>query len=296
MTGTEVAAAVDPLAPLCDGFYDDGVVRVGGVRDGSTRLRTTHFHVRLADNRIVVGHRLTRHDLDNDVTGMIADELFRSGPLTGTELFERVLTGVVRTTVAEPLTAWNTFYDNTLAKIRALWTMTPEPGTPIADMAPVYRRALAFVPPGRVLDLGSCFGFFPLLLAEGGRHDAIATDLVRGSMALLSRIARLRGTALDTLACDAVSVPLPDDCVRTVTVLHLLEHLDPVQARAVIAEAVRVAGERVVVAVPFEQEPDATYGHVRTFDLAELAVLGVETGLPFTVSEHHGGWLVLDTR
>jgi SAM-dependent methyltransferase len=296
VTGAEIADVVDPLAPLRDGFYDDGVVRVGTVWIDSLSLRTGHFHVRRAANRIVIGHRLARHDLDNDVTGVIADELFRSGPLTGTELFERVLTGVVRTTVPEPLLAWNTFYDKTLVKIRALWTATPEPGTPIADMAPVYRRALAFVPPGSVLDLGSCFGFFPLLLAEGGCHDVIATDLVRGSMTLLSRIARVRGSALDTLACDAMSVPLPDNCVRTVTVLHLLEHLDPVQGRAVIAEAVRLARERVLVAVPFEQEPDATYGHVRTFDLAELAVLGIETGLPFTVSEHHGGWLVLDTR
>ena len=36
------------------------------------------------------------------------------------------------------------------------------------------------------------------------------------------------------------------------------------------------------------------WGHVRTFDLADLDALGAATGQPYTVEEHHGGWLVVD--
>jgi hypothetical protein len=54
------------------------------------------------------------------------------------------------------------------------------------------------------------------------------------------------------------------------------------------------ARRRAVVAVPFEDEPTPAWGHVRTFDRDDPRALGAATGLPFTVTEHHGGWLVID--
>jgi hypothetical protein len=53
----------------------------------------------------------------------------------------------------------------------------------------------------------------------------------------------------------------------------------------------RVARRRVVVAVPFEAEPDRTWGHVRTFSAADLVALAAATGRPYRVEEHHGGRL-----
>lgn len=52
--------------------------------------------------------------------------------------------------------------------------------------------------------------------------------------------------------------------------LHVLEHVDAGTAGALVGEAVRIARRRVVVAVPYEAEPTALYGHL-----------------------HRGGWLVL---
>ncbi|MFD4351405.1 mycofactocin oligosaccharide methyltransferase MftM [Nocardia sp. NPDC058518] len=284
-----------PLAPMAELTYDDGVVRVSARTPGRAAKggRTAHFRVHVEGRRVLIQHCLAPEQLDNDIAEMIAEELFRSGLLSGTGLFERIFVGVVRTTVAGALPAWTMFYENTLAKIRSHWGELGAAGTQLAEMAPVYRRALDLVGSGPVLDVGSCFGFFPLLLAETGAQ-VIATDISRGSMELLATVSLARGTRLQTLSCDAASIPL-DNSVHTVTVLHLLEHLDPTHGRAVLAEAVRLAARRVVVAVPFEDEPDPIYGHVRTFDLPELAALAIETGLPFTVTEHHGGWLVLDT-
>ncbi|MGW5520408.1 mycofactocin oligosaccharide methyltransferase MftM [Nocardia africana] len=291
MNDPTAVAPAHAFAPVLDGCYDDGVVRVGAdYRDSGPGLRTENFRVRVADHRVEVTHRFRPQELDNGITGLIAGELFRTGLLAGADIFERVFLGIVRTTVAGAIPAWSTFYRNTMASIHRYLSGAPEPRQ---AMAPVYERALRLVHPGRVLDLGSCFGFFPLLLAQSG-HRVLASDVVAGNMQLLSRIAPLLDVALDTLTCDATAVPLPAGCVSTVTVLHLLEHLPAQEGRAVIGEATRLAARRVVVAVPFEDEPDPSYGHVRTFDLEELAVLGIETGLPFTVSEYHGGWLVLD--
>ena len=79
----------------------------------------------------------------------------------------------------------------------------------------------------------------------------------------------------------------------TVYAVHLLEHLPVGLDTAVLAEMLRVARRRVVVAVPFEDEPNPTWGHVRTFDLAALDALGAATGHAYEVSEHHGGWLTI---
>ena len=91
-------------------------------------------------------------------------------------------------------------------------------------------------------------------------------------------------------------MPVPDDSADTVTAIHLLEHVDAATGAAVVAEALRIARERVVIAVPFEDEATACHGHVRTFDLPALHTLGESTGRAFEAFEHHGGWLVLDAR
>ncbi|MFF9818107.1 mycofactocin oligosaccharide methyltransferase MftM [Streptomyces sp. NPDC014006] len=295
------ARRIDPLAPSAPGLYADHLVRVvrdsPGAGSGSAEpiVRTEHFTLRRRGRRVELGHSLLPEQLDNDLAGLLADELFAPGWLSGSDVFERVFTGVVRSCVDGPLPAWTTFYDNTLARIQKYW-QAPEPAehSSIAGFAPVYRRTLDLVPPGAVLDLGSCFGFLPLLLAGRERQTVIASDLSPGTMRLLGMVARARGLALDALVCDASRVPLPDGSVDTVTVIHVLEHLDPEHGDAVVAEALRLARCRVVVAVPYEDEPTAAYGHVRCFSPDQLAGLGRRTGHRFRVDAFHGGWLVVD--
>ncbi len=67
----------------------------------------------------------------------------------GSELFERVFTGVVLTCADEPEVAWEAFYANTLAAVGAAARAEPRPepnAAPaghgcIRDYAPVYARA-----------------------------------------------------------------------------------------------------------------------------------------------------------
>ncbi|HEY9265452.1 MAG TPA: mycofactocin oligosaccharide methyltransferase MftM, partial [Mycobacterium sp.] len=148
------------------------------------------------------------------------------------------------------------------------------------------------------IDLGSCFGFFPLRLARHG-IEVLATDLSHPTMHLLESVSARLHRPLTTLTCDAADVPLPDRSADTVTVLHLIEHLPADAAAAVLDEAVRLARRRVVVAVPFEDVARDCYGHVQRFDLSALQKLAGELtrrhqGLKAQVYEFHGGWLILD--
>ena len=301
---------IDPLAPGPHGRYDDHLVSVlraeppggraadaGRAGDGCPVVRTDHFCLSERGRRIEVTHWLSADQLDNDVTGLLADELFAPGWLSGAEIFERVFTGVVRSCVDDPLLAWCTFYGNTLARVRQCW-QSPDPAagrehSTIGELAPVYAHALQLIPAGQVLDLGSCFGFLPLLLAERPANTVTASDLSGGTMGLLGAVAAARGLRVNTLVCDAARVPVPDGWADTVSVIHLLEHVSPDHCLAVISEALRVARHQVVVAVPVEDQPTAAYGHIRTFNLRQLGELGDRAGQHGSVHKHHGGWLVL---
>lgn len=302
---TQVGTAViDPLAPAAAGTYRDQLVEVScenlvarPFESATLLVETRHFCLYRHRRRIQVSHWLRPLQIDNDISGMIATELFEPGWLSGTDIFESVFTGVVRSAVADPARAWETFYGNTIARVRQEWSTHPGGAghSTIAGIAPVYARALRCIPPGAVLDLGSCFGFFALLLAGRGRNTVTASDLSAGTMRLLDTVVDSWRIPLSTMVADAGRVPLPDKSVDTVTVLHLLEHLDPIQGNGVVREAMRLARRRVVIAVPYEDEPSAVYGHVRRFDTSTLTGIGVRTGCRFGVSEHHGGWLVVNT-
>src|ERR1700694_526827 len=130
-----------------------------------------------------------------------------------------------------------------------------------ASFAPVHEHAAYLLVGSQIVDLGSCFGFLPLRLAASGM-DVVATDL---------------------------SAPTMD----------LLEHLTSAAAGDVIEEALRLARRRVVIAVPFEDEPRACYGHIQRFDTAALRGLAAQVqrrhpGMRAGVHDYHGGWLILD--
>jgi SAM-dependent methyltransferase len=298
---------IDPLAPSHPGRWEDQHVVVCHVDRAPVPVRlvaarppervTEHFEVHRPGDRLLVLHRLRPDELDDDIAGLITGEL--TGLVTSPGDFERIFTGVVRSTISDPLTAWSTFYANSLAALRSpdravdpgLVPAAPE--SSLAAFAPVHERALAEVRGRRVLDVGSCFGFLPLRLAQEGL-DVVATDHTPGTMGLLGAVARRRGETVRPVVADARALPAADRSVDTVTAVHLLEHLPASDTAAVLDEALRVARRRVVVAVPYEDVPEPVYGHLRTFDGADLRALGERTGRPFTVSDDHGGWLVID--
>ncbi len=234
-----------------------------------------------------VRHAIGLAEISNDLAGWIADDLVAPGLLTPA-CFESTFVSVVHSLAADPLAGWAAFYRNTLRELAAGGV----PGGTNAGMAPVYERA-AELAVGDVVELGCCFGFLALRLAAAG-HRVTAVDLSPGTVRLLSAVTPSLGCTVHVLAGDARAVPLADRCADTVFAVHLLEHLAPGADAVVLAEMLRLARRRVVVAVPFEDAPDPTWGHVRTFDLPALTALVAATGHRGEVAEHHGGWLVVD--
>ncbi|WP_072803351.1 mycofactocin oligosaccharide methyltransferase MftM [Rhodococcoides yunnanense] len=264
---------LDALAPAATGRWtheNTTVVRSDSMEFGAVDIERS-------GGDLVVRHGLTSSHIGERLVAQITDFALSQRE------FELVMVGLVRSTVDEPIEAWATYYRNSLDELLS--------GR--ADFAAVHQRAESLVE-GSVLDLGSCFGFFPLRLASRG-YDVTATDLSAGTMRLLGTVAPRLGVSLGVITCDAAGVPVADNSVDTVTALHLLEHVDQEVGDRILGEALRIARRRVVVAVPFETEATSCHGHIRTFDIAALRSMGEQIGVPYEVDEFHGGWLVLDT-
>lgn len=330
-------STVQPIDPLtaapCGGYADElvEVRRIGPRPAGppTTTLRpitrTAHFALFQHGERLLIEQCLAPSELDEDLATMLRLELFDAGWVSGTELFERIFTGVVVSSADRPLDAWELFYRNTLNRIEpslggagscgvghdplsGAGTVSSLPFKPsraygsslssdgvIAEHVPLYARALELTRGRTALELGCCFGFLSLLLAGRGFQVA-AVDIVPGTAQLLAQMAARLQLRVQTLACDAARVSRGDGAVDTVLVIHLLEHLVADHAAGVLAEALRLARQRVVVAVPFEAVAEPLFGHVQTLQVEDLVGWGRRSRHPFRVEEFHGGWLVIDRR
>ena len=269
--------AIDVLRSCPDGRYQDQRVVVtarpgAGLRAG-----------RGPDGRILVRHGWRAGELDDEIAGPVATAL---RPLTGDhDVFGRAFTGIVLTSAPEADPAWEAFYRSSLARLDR------PPGQ--RGYSEVYRHALELLPATSVADLGCGFGFLALHLAAHGTA-VTACDVVPGATRLLGRMAGRLGRSLDVVGGDAGSGLPASVSADSVTLLHVLEHVDEAAAAALVTEATRIARRRVVIAVPYETSPDPLFGHVRTIDGRQLDKLGAGSGWDHQVHEYHGGWLVLD--
>lgn len=211
------------------------------------------------------------------------------------DAFERRFVEHVRAGGPDEDTAWDRFYDATLERVHDGWGRdVPGVGT-VATFTRIWSRAAALQRGASALDVGTCFGFLPLAWAAQPTAPRLtAVELSFASARLTGRQARRLGRDVAVLCADGAALPLPATSVDTVHLLHVLEHLPVVLGRAVLAEALRVARRRVVVAVPVESRPDPVFGHVRVFDEPLLHELGRRTCWDVRVSRSDGAWLVLD--
>lgn len=296
-------APIDAMCAIIDGRYRDDVVTVctGDAvppRHHVSVVHTKHFDV-WTDGGLFVRHRLSDDQIDDSLTTLLDQELFGPGWLGGGQVFERLFTGIVRTSRPEAIDAWSLFYRNSRLRLAPMIAAGPSGSGPLdalEEFGAIYARADQHVPlQGTVLEVGSCFGFLALHLARIPSRYVTASDISSGSMSLLDVMARHLAIPVKTIVCDAARIPEPDAGVDTVVLTHLLEHLDAEHGLSALDEAMRVARHRVVVAVPYEEVANPAFGHVRTIDRADLEEWGRRaSGWGWAAEDHHGGWLILD--
>jgi len=254
-------------------------------------IETRHFLIRNGRVR----PRFSGDLIGNELADHIAAELGPLGLVPDATAFERLFVEVVLTAHPDPAQAWTAFYGNTLRRLRR-----PDRGgtDSVATFARIYRHGLSLIQGTTALDVGCCFGFLPLLIAERSPWlRVVGADLAPAAAMLAGRMAREQASPARFAAADLLALPVADAAVDTVLAVHVLEHLPAGASAPALAQLCRVARRRVVVAVPLEDAPDPIFGHVQAFDLHTLADIaaGVDaSGWSRAVYSADGGWLVLD--
>lgn len=266
---------------ICSPPTTVAVRRMGSPPAGFQRCGALSWRRRATGVEIV--HPFDRSSISDSamVAGLVG--LVESGVIAGQLAFEDAAVGMIRSAASTEESSWAAFYDNSIAELRA--------GT--SPFGPVHRRACSLLRGRSVLEVGSCFGFFALQCAEDG-YAVSACDISPGAIGHLRRAARRRATPVEAVVGDATDLPFATDSSDTVTLIHLLEHLDPQGVLDALGEALRVARRRVVVAVPFEEHPSEHFGHLtrlRVDDLVGWADQVRHAGAE--IFTDHGGWLVL---
>ena len=273
---------------------------------------------------VVVVHDFKPCQIDNNIASYVANELLplladsrKPSAVDGysyskQEIFERYVGEIVRSADGNERRAWHLFYDNTLA---ALWRDGPQQESDaeqdfIRDFGAIYRRVADLtseVPRASVLDVATCFGFLPLLLAsrcirEGQKSSSIAgCDLNPALVALADDYARQRRLAhVSFMRADILAEDITREFASlgrafdVVTAIHLLEHLEPEQTLPAMSNLWRITRRRLIVAVPLETVPDPRFGHRQVFDRESLLALGRHTSGRCRYFEHCGGWIIID--
>lgn len=298
-------------------------ILVASLADRAAPLATSdHFAVYGLPGDILVVHDFSRAEIDNNICAYVAYELMPllaatrpavaadDDELSEQQTFERSVGAIVRSMDGSERRAWHLFYDNTLAALQdaANGRSHAVPHDFIADFRSIYWKVaelIAEMPGASVLDVATCFGFLPLMLAEheagAAPREFVAFDHNPAMVALADDYRRhhsvrsLEFVCADILADDLERAFAPlEPSFDIVTAIHLLEHLTPDETFRAFDNLWALSRRRLIIAVPFEGEPDPRFGHHQSFDQASLAALGARADGRARTFDHHGGWLVID--
>ncbi|GED97463.1 mycofactocin oligosaccharide methyltransferase MftM [Gordonia crocea] len=241
---------------------------------------------RRPDGSVVVSHPLDLATVSDDQVVGALSRFAQDGLLIGQDEFEQAAIAVITSLSPDHRACWRAFYANSVAQLR----------DGRAAFSPVHRRARSLLRGQSVLEVGCCFGLFALQCAQDG-YDVTACDICPGALDLLGGAAADFGLPVTARIGNALSLPFAPGSFDTVTLIHLLEHLDGPAVGAAIGEALRVASRRVVIAVPFEEHPNAHFGHRQRLTEGDLREWARDwPAYPSQTIVDHGGWLVLDHR
>lgn len=300
----------------------------------------------LEQGDMVVVHDFAPQQIDNNIGYYVAEELLPLllPPLRAADpdllsryseqaLFERWVGAIVCSMDSSEARAWQRFYANTLAALQRAVAQTTAVDLPsatasadfIANFAAIYSYAMDLIDgigsgplcasdacgsspiqSHSILDVATCFGFFPLSLALRQRPreaTIIGCDLNEALVALANSYARDQQLAqVEFVQADILDPGIFQQLQRTgmdarfdcVTAIHFLEHLEPEQTKGALQQLWDLTEQRLIIAVPLEPVPDARFGHRQVFDRERLLALGRSTGGYYRYAEHCGGWLVID--
>ena len=252
---------------------------------GYAVYETSHFLLfrRQEAPATILVHRFVMDDLNADIKHYMVLELKASGILDQPQHYGEILAGVVGSFFPEDVRrAWSYFGANTLQRFLVFLSTVSTPPYPdytsIGSFATQYKRICELCVGSTFLDAGCESGFLPLLIAERipFMEKVMGVDIRPDMFGIVRELADQRHLTnvqfvkADLLADAFVELGQFD----TVTAIGVIEHFTEEDMYMVLTNLFKVTGQRLIVIVPYETEPELIYGHKQLFSPEKLQAVG----------------------
>ncbi|HLI09358.1 MAG TPA: class I SAM-dependent methyltransferase [Ktedonobacteraceae bacterium] len=252
---------------------------------GYQAQETAHFllFTRGVAPRTILVHWFASEEINADIKHFMYLELKPLGLLDRPQHYGEILAGIVGSFFPKDVRrAWHYFGANTLQQFVAFLSTVSTPPYPdytcIGSFATQYKRICELCTGKTFLDAGCESGFLPVLIAERipFMTRVVGLDIRPDMFDVVSELARERGLSnvefiqADLLAEDFARVGQFD----TVTAIGVIEHFSEPEMYRVLANLLKITAQRLILIVPYENEPEPVYGHEQLFTPATLESIG----------------------
>lgn len=247
---------------------------------------TPHFllFTRSAAPSTILVHRFTLEEMNADIKQYVVYELKPLGLITRSSDFGEIFSGVIGSFFPKDAHfAWHEYGAKTLQRFLLFLSTARTPTVfnfyaTIGVFANWYQRVCELCVGDSFLDAGCESGFLPLIIAERipFMERVVGVDIRPDLFATMEDIAMerqlncVRFVQADLLAPDFSTLGTFD----TVTALGVIEHFSEAEMYRVLINLLAVTKQRLILTVPYEEEPEIIYEHKQLFTRAKLEALG----------------------
>src|SRR5258708_7697893 len=232
----------------------------------------------------ILVHWFTLEELDADIKHYVVYELKPLGLIKQSSDFGVIFSGVIGSFFPKDAHfAWHEYGAKSLQRFLLFLSTARTPTVfnfyaTIGVFANWYQRVCELCRGDSFLDAGCESGFLPLIIAERipFMKHIVGVDIRPDLFAVMRDLAQerhlnsVRFVEADLLAPDFPRLGTFD----TVTALGVIEHFSEAEMERVLRNLLAVTKQRLILTVPYEDEPEAIYEHQQVFTRARLEALG----------------------
>lgn len=247
---------------------------------------TEHFLLFLREKapKAILVHRFAPEELNADIKHYLVYELAPFELVKTSRDFGDILSGIIGSFFPEKARfAWHEYGAKTLERFLLFLSTAKTPQVfnfyaTIGVFANWYQRVCELCVGETFLDAGCESGFLPLVIAERipfmGR--VVGVDIRPDMFSVVEKLAEERQlktvqfVQADLLADTFSSIGQFD----TVTAIGVIEHFTEEQMYRVLTNLLQITASRLILTVPYEQEPTVIYDHQQLFTPDKLKAVG----------------------
>jgi SAM-dependent methyltransferase len=232
----------------------------------------------------ILVHRFTPEEMNADIKHYVVYELQPLGLIQQSSDFGAIFSGVIGSFFPKDAHfAWHEFGAKTLQRFLLFLSTARTPTVfnfyaTIGIFANWYQRVCELCVGESFLDAGCETGFLPLIIAERipFMERIIGVDIrpdlfeVMGEIAQERQMNSVHFVQADLLAGDFTNLGTFD----TVTALGVIEHFSEAEMYQVLCNLLAVTKQRLILTVPYEEQPEILYEHKQLFTRAKLEATG----------------------